>query len=77
MGLALSVKHAPRYRDIAWLLQDWRLTDDGTIDPGFGSLMDAAMSGRVGNVVTVNGAPPSDLAVRASLANHMHRTMAE
>lgn len=51
-------------RDMAWLLQDWRLNDDGAISPGFGSMMDAAMSGRVGNVVTVNGAPPRDLAVR-------------
>lgn len=52
-------------RDLAWLLQDWRLTDAGEIASGFGSMMDAAMAGRVGNTITVNGAPPSDLAVRA------------
>ena len=52
-------------RDLMWLLQDWRLTGDGVIASGFGSMMDAAMSGRVGNVVTINGAPPADLPVRA------------
>lgn len=52
-------------RDLLWLLQDWRLAKDGQIAGGFGSTMDAAMSGRVGNVVTVNGVAPPDLAVRA------------
>jgi FtsP/CotA-like multicopper oxidase with cupredoxin domain len=52
-------------RDVAWLLQDWRLTDEGQIAPGFGSMMDAAMSGRIGNLVTVNGAAPVDLELRA------------
>ena len=52
-------------RDLAWLLQDWRLTDAGEIASGFGSMMDAAMAGRVGNTITINGAPPSDLTVRA------------
>ncbi|MER8400265.1 multicopper oxidase family protein [Mesorhizobium sp. M0306] len=52
-------------RELLWLLQDWRLTKDGQIAAGFGNMMDAAMSGRVGNVVTVNGAPPADLTVKA------------
>ncbi|MGQ0484513.1 MAG: multicopper oxidase family protein [Hyphomicrobiales bacterium] len=52
-------------RDLVWMLQDWRLTKDGQIASGFGSMMDAGMSGRVGNFVTINGAPPADLAVRA------------
>ena len=52
-------------RDLAWLLQDWRLTDAGEIASGFGSMMDAAMAGRVGNTITINGAPPIDLTVRA------------
>jgi FtsP/CotA-like multicopper oxidase with cupredoxin domain len=42
-------------RDILWFLQDWRLTDNGEIAPGFGNPMEAAMSGRVGNTVTLNG----------------------
>lgn len=52
-------------RDLLWMLQDWRLTKDGQIAGGFGSMMDATMSGRVGNAVTVNGAPPGSQSVRA------------
>ncbi|MES0029230.1 multicopper oxidase family protein [Mesorhizobium sp. M0040] len=52
-------------RDILWLLQDWRLAADGQIAGGFGSAMDASMSGRVGNVVTVNGTGPGDRSVKA------------
>ncbi|RRI03585.1 multicopper oxidase family protein [Mesorhizobium tamadayense] len=51
--------------DLLWLLQDWRLTKDGQIAGGFGSMMDASMSGRVGNLVTVNGQAQPDQSVRA------------
>ncbi len=52
-------------RDLLWLLQDWRLAKDGQIAVGFGNMMDAAMSGRVGNVATINGTVPADQSVRA------------
>ncbi len=52
-------------RDLLWMLQDWRLRNDGQIASGFGSMMDASMSGRVGNLVTINGSIPGDLPVRA------------
>src|SRR5438477_1618448 len=52
-------------RDLLWMLSDWRLTDDAQISPGFGNTMEAAMSGRVGNTVTLNGAVPGDQPVRA------------
>lgn len=52
-------------RDLLWLLQDWRLAKDGQIAAGFGNMMDAAMSGRVGNVVTINGTVPVDQSVKA------------
>jgi FtsP/CotA-like multicopper oxidase with cupredoxin domain len=52
-------------RDILWVLQDWRLTADSQISPDFGSMMDAAMAGRVGNAVTINGSKPGDLSVHA------------
>ncbi|KUM24937.1 copper oxidase [Mesorhizobium loti] len=52
-------------RDVIWLMQDWRLAADGQIAGGFGSAMDAAMSGRVGNLVTINGMVPADQTVRA------------
>ncbi|MFC0809040.1 multicopper oxidase family protein [Ensifer sp. P24N7] len=42
-------------RDLLWVLADWRLTEDGSIARGFGNRMEAAMSGRVGNTVTLNG----------------------
>ena len=43
-------------RDVAWVISDWRLTSEGQLVGGFGNAMEAAMSGRVGNTVTVNGA---------------------
>jgi FtsP/CotA-like multicopper oxidase with cupredoxin domain len=52
-------------RDLLWMLQDWRLTLDKQIVPSFGATMDAVMSGRVGNTVTINGKVPTDLSVRA------------
>ncbi|MBK5571757.1 multicopper oxidase domain-containing protein, partial [Ensifer sp. SSB1] len=42
-------------RDVVWVLSDWRLTEDGGIASGFGNRMEAGMSGRVGNTVTLNG----------------------
>ncbi|WP_192177413.1 multicopper oxidase domain-containing protein [Mesorhizobium amorphae] len=52
-------------RDLLWLLQDWRLSSDDQIAGGFGSAMDASMSGRVGNLVTINGMAPGDQNVSA------------
>lgn len=42
-------------RDLLWLLSDWRLAEGGRIASGFGNRMEAAMSGRIGNTVTLNG----------------------
>ena len=52
-------------RDLMWMLQDWRLAKDGQIAQGFGSMMDASMSGRVGNLVTINGIAPADQPMKA------------
>lgn len=52
-------------RDVLWVLSDWRLTADGEIASGFGNRMEAAMSGRIGNTVTLNGVVPDDQPVRA------------
>ena len=52
-------------RDLLWVLQDWRFNKEGQIAKGFGSMMDAVMSGRVGNVVTINGAVPINQSVKA------------
>lgn len=55
----------PVDRDLVWVLSDWRLRSNAQIAPGFGNGMEAAMSGRVGNTVTVNGVVSEDEPVRA------------
>jgi FtsP/CotA-like multicopper oxidase with cupredoxin domain len=52
-------------RDVVWLLADWRLQPDAQIASGFGNPMEAAMSGRIGNTVTVNGAVSDEVRMRA------------
>src|SRR6516162_9596531 len=52
-------------RDLLWLIEDWRLDDGGRIAPGFGNRMEAGMSGRIGNTITVNGRVPYRVAVKA------------
>jgi len=55
----------PVDRDVVWMLSDWRLTSGAQIASGFGNAMEAAMSGRVGNTVTINGAISDQVPVRA------------
>jgi FtsP/CotA-like multicopper oxidase with cupredoxin domain len=52
-------------RDLLWFIEDWRLDDSGRIAPGFGNRMEAGMSGRIGNTVTVNGRVPNSMSVKA------------
>lgn len=52
-------------RDLLWLLADWRLNPQGEIAAGFGNRMEAAMSGRVGNTVTLNGSVSKEEPMRA------------
>jgi len=54
----------PVDRDVLWVLADWRIDEEGQIAPGFGNMMEAGMSGRVGNTVTLNGAVHIDQPVR-------------
>jgi FtsP/CotA-like multicopper oxidase with cupredoxin domain len=68
LGGALIVEEPtalPVDRDILWMLTDWRLKSDAQIAPGFGNRMEAAMSGRVGNTVTMNGSITDEVKVRA------------
>ncbi len=44
-------------RDVAVLLDDWRLAVDGQVDPDFKIPADNARFGRLGNTLTVNGKP--------------------
>src|SRR6516164_9736420 len=55
----------PVDRDVLWMLADWRLTAKAQIASGFGNGMEASMSGRVGNTVTVNGVVSREARVRA------------
>lgn len=48
-------------RDLVWMLDDWRLNDQGQISGGFGSRHDAMMAGRIGNTITINGRPSAPL----------------
>ncbi len=52
-------------RDLIWVLSDWRLNREARIVDDFGSFMDASHAGRIGNTVTINGANPDALEVRA------------
>jgi len=55
----------PVDRDLLWVIEDWRLDDKGRIAPGFGNRMEAGMSGRIGNTVTVNGRVRDRVSVKA------------
>lgn len=51
-------------RDLVLMFDDWRLDKDGQIhDASFGSLMDWAHAGRLGNWLTVNGRSEPEIAV--------------
>jgi FtsP/CotA-like multicopper oxidase with cupredoxin domain len=52
-------------RDLLWVIEDWRLDDEGRIAGGFGNRMEAGMSGRLGNTVTINGRVPGAVPVTA------------
>ncbi|WP_108721675.1 multicopper oxidase family protein [Neptunicoccus sediminis] len=51
-------------REVTWMLDDWRLTEDGAIAGGFGAMHDAAHGGRMGNTVTINGRMAQQFAVK-------------
>ena len=56
---------APYSQDVVWVLDDWRLTRDGQIDPRFDTAHDRAHDGRWGNVITVNSKTDEELVARA------------
>jgi FtsP/CotA-like multicopper oxidase with cupredoxin domain len=53
-------------RDLVLVLDDWRLMDDGTIQPSFGNFHDAMMAGRLGQYITLNSEDTLDLAVKTN-----------
>jgi FtsP/CotA-like multicopper oxidase with cupredoxin domain len=52
-------------RELTWVLDDWRLTEDGLISEDFGNMHDVAHAGRLGNTATLNGGSPETIPVRA------------
>ncbi|TFZ04223.1 multicopper oxidase family protein [Ramlibacter rhizophilus] len=63
--LVVDEREPPRVdRDIAWALDDWRLSPTGQLSDSFGSPHDISHAGRIGNAISVNGAAPADLALR-------------
>lgn len=42
-------------RELIWVLDDWRLTEDEQISDDFGRMSDKSHGGRLGNTATVNG----------------------
>jgi len=54
----------PYTREVIWVIDDWRLGQDGAIDPRFNTPGDLMHDGRWGNVVTVNGRVKEVLDVR-------------
>jgi FtsP/CotA-like multicopper oxidase with cupredoxin domain len=66
-GAVIVEEHEPIAvdRDVLWFLSDWRLTSDARIAAGFGNGMEAAMSGRIGNTVTLNGSVSDEEPVKA------------
>jgi FtsP/CotA-like multicopper oxidase with cupredoxin domain len=53
-------------RDIVITVDDWRLMEDGTIQPSFGNFHDAMMAGRLGQYITLNSADMLKLPVKAN-----------
>ncbi len=53
-------------QDLVLMFDDWRIGDDGAIDEAsFGNFHDLSHSGRLGNILTVNGAFTHDVPVKA------------
>ncbi len=53
-------------RDVVMVVDDWRLMDDGTIQPSFGNFHDAMMAGRLGQYITLNSEDIFDLPVKTN-----------
>ena len=51
-------------RELAFVLSDWKLKDDGVIDPDFANAQERSHEGRLGTHITVNGAPGGAVALR-------------
>jgi FtsP/CotA-like multicopper oxidase with cupredoxin domain len=51
-------------RELIWVIGDWKLNDDGTINSDFANEQERTHEGRIGNTITVNGAPGGEIPLR-------------
>jgi FtsP/CotA-like multicopper oxidase with cupredoxin domain len=52
-------------RDVTWVIDDWRLTESGSLQEPFNHPMDLSHAGRLGNLATLNGRSSSTFEARA------------
>lgn len=65
-ALIIEEANPPRVdREMVWVLDDWRLTQDAAISGDFGGFHDMSHAGRLGNTVTINGRVPDTVPVQA------------
>ena len=65
-ALVIEEANPPRVdRELVWVLDDWRLTENMAIADGFGTGMDMSHAGRLGNTFTINGRAPEPQVVRS------------
>ncbi|WP_297777375.1 multicopper oxidase domain-containing protein [uncultured Roseovarius sp.] len=65
-ALIIEEANPPRVdREMVWVLDDWRLTQEAGIAEDFGGFHDMSHGGRLGNTVTINGRVPDALPVQA------------
>jgi FtsP/CotA-like multicopper oxidase with cupredoxin domain len=55
----------PVDREVVWVIDDWRLTEEGAISEPFDHPHDLSHAGRLGNVATLNGRDSSTFQARA------------
>lgn len=64
-ALIIEEANPPRVdREMVWVLDDWRLTQEAGIAEDFGGFHDMSHAGRLGNTVTINGRVPDAVPVR-------------
>jgi FtsP/CotA-like multicopper oxidase with cupredoxin domain len=65
--LVVEERNAPQVdRDLMLVVDDWRLMDNGEIQPSFGNFHDAMMAGRLGQYITLNSEDTLDVPVKTN-----------
>jgi FtsP/CotA-like multicopper oxidase with cupredoxin domain len=65
-AMIVEEKHPPKVdRELLWVVDDWRVGDDGALSDDFDHPHDISHGGRIGNLVTINGEELDNLPVKA------------